>query len=47
MENEKELFYVTLANKNAKVKFVFDAKGKLIKKDDLQAMLSPSLVGSF
>ena len=35
MGNEKELFYVTLANKNAKVKFIFDAKGRLLKKDDL------------
>ena len=47
MKNEKELFYVTLANKNAKVKFVFDAKGKLLKKEDLKAILAPSFVSSF
>ncbi len=47
MENEKELFYVTLANKNAKVKFVFDGKGKLLKKDDLKSLLTPSVISAF
>ncbi|WP_162497567.1 hypothetical protein [Aureibaculum marinum] len=47
MENEKDLFYVTLSNKNAKVKFVFDAKGKLLKKDDLKALLTPGFANIF
>ena len=47
MENEKELFYVTLANKSAKGKFIFNAKGKLLKKEDVKTLLTPSLVSSF
>ena len=47
MENEKDLFYVTIANQNAKVKFVFDTKGKLLKKEDLKAILPVSLISAF
>lgn len=47
MENEKNLFYVTIANQNAKVKFVFNTKGQLLKKDDLKTIIPKSLIGAF
>lgn len=47
MKNEKDLFYVTIANQNAKVKFVFDTKGQLLKKDDLKAIIPQHLIGVF
>ena len=47
MKNEKDLFYVTIANQNARVKFVFDTKGKVLKKEDLKAILPTSLISSF
>ncbi|MET2986180.1 hypothetical protein [Aureibaculum conchae] len=47
MKNEKDLFYVTIANQNAKVKFVFDMNGQSFKKDDLKAIIPQRLIGAF
>jgi|GEM_PF-5484779 len=32
MENENKIFYVTLANENAKVEFLFNADGDVLEK---------------
>ena len=44
MKDEKDLFYVTIANQNARVKFVFDTKGKLLKNEDLKSILPQSIL---
>ena len=47
MKNEKDLIYVTISNKNAKVKFVFNKKGKLVKKHNLKSIVTKGLISTF